>query len=659
MSYTMYTPLNVWLDPASVTDVVAYIQTYLSENTIYSETEIETIIHDYLIAHPELIGGVQSVNGKTGTVVLSASDINTENNVTIESVLASLSSQISSIAANVATNTNNITSLTGRVSTAETDLSALKSSFINPQMFGAIGDGVNDDTEAFENALDFVREKIKTKTIVDGFPSEQVGGQCIIIPAGTYKITSPLDIPSNIEFVGSDPNSTILVFSSVDYGLSLDGEPYNSVKTWRGTIKNLRIVMDGSGIGISNIENCDGTSANQNIVCNSEFENITVSNCSLGIGIIGGWVNTLKNIIIHACDYGLILSPLDGVNSCNENVLEQISVTSALACGIWVDCQNAQLSSIVCENIGNGVQGAYNGETIEIISNTYSVTNPCGLYLTGKFNCNIDSYWAEKIENVNGLECYGVLINPNSTTTEPNGRVTLNNPHFNSDVFNPIKILSATLFTVRNPFWITGVNSNYFAYITETTYGRYLFDELPLYLLKMVYVVSGSSVRTVIFKNVRSTGSGGFYDNYLLNGDQSVNVITRDFFEHPTNNSYNVTAEDFVRTSTKDIISNINGVGLERRHYETNKQYVGWQKNTAVVTTVANTNTITVPFGNPYHDATNPKGVVLTARDSDGAQLLAGGYYWSGQNLSANTITITFLNTPASAITLDAFIFAG
>ena len=128
MSYTMYTPLNVWLDPASVTDVVAYIQNYLSENTIYSEEEIEELIHDYLIAHPELIGGVQSVNGKTGTVVLSASDINTANNVTIESVLASLSSQISSIAASVATNTSNITNLTGRVSTAETDISNLKSS---------------------------------------------------------------------------------------------------------------------------------------------------------------------------------------------------------------------------------------------------------------------------------------------------------------------------------------------------------------------------------------------------------------------------------------------------------------------------------------------------------------------------------------------------
>lgn len=128
MSYTMYTPLNVWLDPASVTDVVAYIQNYLSENTIYSEEEIEELIHDYLIAHPELIGGVQSVNGKTGTVVLTASDINTANNVTIESVLSSLSSQISSIASSVATNTSNITNLTGRVTTAETDISNLKSS---------------------------------------------------------------------------------------------------------------------------------------------------------------------------------------------------------------------------------------------------------------------------------------------------------------------------------------------------------------------------------------------------------------------------------------------------------------------------------------------------------------------------------------------------
>lgn len=150
MSYTMYTPLNVWLDPASVTDVVAYIQTYLSENTIYSEEEIEELIHDYLEAHPELIGGVQSVNGKTGTVVLTASDINTANNVTIEYVLSSLSSQISSIAASVATNTYNITSLTGRVSTAETDISNLKSNIRTTKTASGSVVNVDDAVEGSE-----------------------------------------------------------------------------------------------------------------------------------------------------------------------------------------------------------------------------------------------------------------------------------------------------------------------------------------------------------------------------------------------------------------------------------------------------------------------------------------------------------------------------
>lgn len=126
MSYTMYTPLNVWLDPASVTDVVAYIQTYLSENTIYSEEEIEELIHDYLIAHPELIGGVQSVNGKTGTVVLTASDINTTNNTTIQAVINSLSADISAIVQSVTNEatarSNADTELSGRITTNATGI---------------------------------------------------------------------------------------------------------------------------------------------------------------------------------------------------------------------------------------------------------------------------------------------------------------------------------------------------------------------------------------------------------------------------------------------------------------------------------------------------------------------------------------------------------
>lgn len=111
MGYTYYNPLKVWLDPASIADVVSYMQTYLEENPIKDTEEINQIIADYIAAHPEIIGGVQSVNGETGDVVLTASDINTTGETTIQAVLNSLSSQISEIAQTVAQNTDDISDL--------------------------------------------------------------------------------------------------------------------------------------------------------------------------------------------------------------------------------------------------------------------------------------------------------------------------------------------------------------------------------------------------------------------------------------------------------------------------------------------------------------------------------------------------------------------
>ena len=95
--YIEYHPLKFWLDPASIAEIVAHIQRYLVDNPINSATEIETIIHDYLIAHPELIG-VVSVNGETGEVVLNADDIIASGNVTIKDMLDSLQNQINEIA---------------------------------------------------------------------------------------------------------------------------------------------------------------------------------------------------------------------------------------------------------------------------------------------------------------------------------------------------------------------------------------------------------------------------------------------------------------------------------------------------------------------------------------------------------------------------------
>lgn len=99
--YIEYHPLKFWLDPASIAEIVAHIQSYLVANPINSTTEIETIIHDYLIAHPEIIGGVRSINGETGEVVLTADNISGGENVTIADVLDSLQDQIDDIVASI------------------------------------------------------------------------------------------------------------------------------------------------------------------------------------------------------------------------------------------------------------------------------------------------------------------------------------------------------------------------------------------------------------------------------------------------------------------------------------------------------------------------------------------------------------------------------
>lgn len=119
--YTEYHPLKFWLDPASIAEIVAHIQTYLVNNPINSTTEIETIIHDYLIAHPELIGGVDSVNGQTGEVVLTADNISGGENVTIKDVLDSLQDQIDDIVASIPSDYQELIY----------DVSNLKSSFDN------------------------------------------------------------------------------------------------------------------------------------------------------------------------------------------------------------------------------------------------------------------------------------------------------------------------------------------------------------------------------------------------------------------------------------------------------------------------------------------------------------------------------------------------
>ena len=132
-----YKPLFMYVAPASIPQIVAHIQEYLEENPIISDPEaIAEAIQNYIEEHPEIIA-VASVNGKTGNVVLTGSDININAStaVTVEtqllnlaSMIASSGSDISQIQAQLETIYTNINTLDGKVTANETAIDNLEAS---------------------------------------------------------------------------------------------------------------------------------------------------------------------------------------------------------------------------------------------------------------------------------------------------------------------------------------------------------------------------------------------------------------------------------------------------------------------------------------------------------------------------------------------------
>lgn len=80
---------------------------------------------------------------------------------------------------------------------------------ISVKDFGAVGDGVADDTDAIQKAINA------------GASSTIMGGRAVYLPAGEYKVTSPLVIPEQfITMFGDGMWSSVINFGSESSGLT-------------------------------------------------------------------------------------------------------------------------------------------------------------------------------------------------------------------------------------------------------------------------------------------------------------------------------------------------------------------------------------------------------------------------------------------------------
>lgn len=141
--------------------------------------------------------------------------------------------------------------------------------YINVKWFGAIGNGIVDDTKAIQKAIDVVYNNNKPVNMTGGW---LLGSGVIYFPSGTYNINSSLIIKDNISLLGENKNS-VRINSSVPIAITnVEGKAASPTKmNYAIGIENL--FLTGGGIELQ------GASK-------SQIKNVNIFNTPSGSGII-------------------------------------------------------------------------------------------------------------------------------------------------------------------------------------------------------------------------------------------------------------------------------------------------------------------------------------------------------------------------------------
>lgn len=151
--------------------------------------------------------------------------------------------------------------------------SMIEGAQINVLDYGAVGDGVANDTAAIQAALTYAGSLIIPDTLFPGYGYEVKGGATVYLPAGNYKTTASLVIPRNVSVVGAGKYSTLITSTATDYIIKS-----TDVVTASGTYNKVGTTFrDFSVVGDRTLVNQVGFGLLRSY--NNVFENITASRC--------------------------------------------------------------------------------------------------------------------------------------------------------------------------------------------------------------------------------------------------------------------------------------------------------------------------------------------------------------------------------------------
>ena len=331
--------------------------------------------------------------------------------------------------------------------------------YITPQMFGAVGDGVTDDSNAIQLAIDSIRETIYTTNVMTNTATSVV----LYFPKGIYKITKPLNFK---EMHSVDFGNAIIVSDFDDY--MIISKAYKS--TYSGGVfignKGFKITndnLDQGNIHLSNMEfkNCDIA-----IEYNVQSSQITITKCLFD--------NCLHPIIQYASDSATIENnwftspvPVDydsnfyfraGKIVFNNNVLVPIVGNNNGVETAWIEMKGKIL---ICQN--NRFGGEEGARTAINLKNKYTNDNQSNVFFENNhFDCNRDE-----------RSCIRLYTFPNTLVVKNNYsgqliRYVLSITESQVDSFNSILADIISSYTSAN------IYEN--PYFYDVKFRRFLFD---------------------------------------------------------------------------------------------------------------------------------------------------------------------------------------
>jgi hypothetical protein len=265
-------------------------------------------------------------------------------------------------------------------------------SIINAKEFGAVGNGICDDTTAIQNAIDHANKD---------------GGRVVKIPKGTYLISKPI-ILNGCTLIGDignifDGSGTVIKCLTADFTAIKQGS--TSAADIMFNLQNLIVIDAAVGFEIvyainSKFErlyavNCatgfklGDPSAVGSMFC--EFNNLYTQGCKIGVDAHSSQYmnnNRFNNGFIAGDEYAMKLAVTGGYGAVG-NVFNNVEFRSINGRGIQLtSCQNTVFNSCYMECGGN-VLRMTNHCTIALNSCTY------GIYKPGNTFADLNMIYAE------------------------------------------------------------------------------------------------------------------------------------------------------------------------------------------------------------------------------------------------------------------------